>query len=397
MQREMEMEADQPQRACIKGAESVLNLPPKSSVYIAYHSLFGPHDDLILLEMDDKLLPDILNQRVTIRGEHNEEAVLCTQSKTYAVKFVGTSNTVLLIPPSDQLAIYGSTEHYNEKDHDSTTVAPVIKVAIGSMELVEVAPKLDKLKLLLSENLYGYDEVSEMECDGGGKNTYRWDDLIENVQASDAELRSGLQALSAVEMDGYWRIVDEKYMDGVLNMLFHNSVLNDWSLNALNENEVVGVLESDGFSRRIAQHCLQVYGSKVDERQWRLDEKRVCVHIARGILRTGKMKMDNFMAEWMRKIPEGMQASFDMLEGEVLTEKLGIETWIHLFSVSSLPSTPAACFSMLFQERPKWEWKDLQPYIRDLSVPGLSSEGLLLKYTRRSQPTPDSEPVFSAR
>lgn len=150
------------------------------------------------------------------------------------------------------------------------------------------------------------------------------------------------------------------------------------------------------------------------------------------------MRMDNFMAEWTKKIPDGMQASFDMLEGEVLTEKLGIETWVYAFSVSSLPSAPTERFSMLFRERPKWEWKDLQPYIRfisfccsstsrptlislvffffplcffvvwivdlfphliyrDLSVPGLSSEGLLLKYTRRTQPTADAEPVFSAR
>ena len=34
---------------------------------------------------------------------------------------------------------------------------------------------------------------------------------------------------------------------------------------------------------------------------------------------------------------------------------------------------------------------------RDLNVPGLSSEGLLLKYTRRTQPSPETEPVFSAR
>ncbi|XVE99906.1 hypothetical protein REPUB_Repub03eG0241500 [Reevesia pubescens] len=92
-----------------------------------------------------------------------------------------------------------------------------------------------------------------------------------------------------------------------------------------------------------------------------------------------------------------MQASFDMLEGEVLTEKLAVETWVHAFSVSSLPSTPAERFSILFKERPQWEWKDLEPYIRDLNVPGLSSEALLLKYTRRTQTTIDTEPVFSAR
>ncbi|KAF5176472.1 sister chromatid cohesion protein DCC1-like, partial [Thalictrum thalictroides] len=43
------------------GAEAVLNLKPNSSVSIAYHTLFGPHDDLLLLEIDDKLLPHVLN------------------------------------------------------------------------------------------------------------------------------------------------------------------------------------------------------------------------------------------------------------------------------------------------------------------------------------------------
>lgn len=36
-------------------------------------------------------------------------------------------------------------------------------------------------------------------------------------------------------------------------------------------------------------------------------------------------------------------------------------------------------------------------FSRDLTVPGLSSEGLLLKYTRKTQPNLDAEPVFSAR
>ncbi|KAL0425480.1 UNVERIFIED_CONTAM: hypothetical protein Sradi_1082800 [Sesamum radiatum] len=76
------------------------------------------------------------------------------------------------------------------------------------------------------------------------------------------------------------------------------------------------------------------------------------------------MKIEIFMEKWTRKVPDGMHASFDMLEGEVLIEKLGMGTWVYSFSVSSLPSTPADRFSMLFQERAKWEWKDLQPYVR---------------------------------
>ncbi|MBA0725863.1 hypothetical protein Golax_022421 [Gossypium laxum] len=380
--------------SCCKGAEVLLNLQPTSSVSIQYHPFFGPHDDLVLLELDEKLLSDVLYQRVTLRGQPDEDAVLCTKSKTYSVKFVGTSNSVFLIPPADC-----STSHESggENDKQQVATASVIKVAPGNMELVEVAPRLDKLKSILSENLYSSDEASTAMGD-----LYKWDDLINKVQASDDELKAGLQALSAVEIDGYWRIVDEKYMDVILRMLLHNSVLNDWLLDSLVEDKVVSVLELDGFPRKLVYHCLNVYGSRVEGEAmgggvWRLDARRVCVHFARGILREGKRKMESFMEEWLRMIPEEMQPSFDMLEGEVLTEKLGVETWVRALSVSSLPTTPAERFSILFKERAKWEWKDLEPYIRDLNVPGLSSEALLLKYTRRSQPSVDAEPVFSAR
>lgn len=300
---------------------------------------------------------------MTLRGTPDEDAVLCTASKTYAVKFVGTSNSVLLIPPSDEVP-----ELRNNGD-DHMAVAPVLKVAPGCMELVEVAPKLDELKSLLSQNPYSFSETSEMDTSEEREKTYtglyKWEDLVNRIQASDEELKLGLQSLSALEINGYWRILDDNYTFTILNMLLHNVILNDWSVSALDEDEVVGVLETDGFPRNIAKHCLQVYCSKVDEgSKWKLDERRVCVCLAREILKDGKMKLEIFKEKWLRKFPDGMNASFDILEGEVLTEKLGIETWVYSFSVSSLPSAPSERFSRLFKERPKWEWKDLQPYVR---------------------------------
>lgn len=310
--------------------------------------------------------------RVSVRGQPEEDAVFCTKSKTYGIKYVGTSNSVLLIPPS------GRSEYYeNELDShgsDSTKeVAPVIKVAPGIMELVEIAPRIDKLKLLLSEKPYSLaDEWESEEMGENEKRIYSWDDLVDKVQASDDELKAGLQALSAVEIDGYWRVVDEKYMDSMLQMLLHNTILNDWSLDALDEGVIMKVMEIDGFSEKLVHHCLHVYGYKSDGDEgksclWRLDEKRVCVHFAREVLKNGKMKLENFMDEWRRKIPLGMRGNFDLLEGEVLTERLGVETWVRGFRVSSLPSNPTERFSILFRERPKWEWKDLQPYIRFIS------------------------------
>lgn len=337
--------------------------------------------------------------RVTLRGQPDEDAVLCTETKTYAIKFVGTSNSVFLIPPSDNIE-----QKCNGKDGDNLEMASVIKVAPGCMELVEVAPKLDKLKLLLTQSPYSFAEASEMEISEEGDKTkigfYRWSDLVNRLQASDEELLSGLHSLSAVEIGGYWRILDEDYMISVLTMLLHDIVLNDWPIDALNEDEVVNVLEKDGYPRIIAKHCFRVHATKVVDDgvgTWKLDQRRVCIHLAREILKGGKMKKDIFMEKWIRKVPDVIHVNFDMLEGEVLTERLGVETWVYAFSVSSLPSSPAERFSMLFKERPKWEWKDLQPYVWDLRVPGLSLEGLLLKYTRRSQPSMEAEPIFSAR
>lgn len=388
------------------GAEAVLNVQPGSTISIAYHSSFGPHDDIMLLELDERLLPDILNQRVTLRGQPDEEAVLCTQSKTYALKFVGTSNSVFLIPPSDQLASSGDLETHEDKGGGKMMVSSVVKLVPGSMELTEVAPRLDNLRLLLSRNPYTFSDANEMdESENMQKRDaglYTWGNLVERIQASDMELISGLDALHATEINGYWRMLDDDYRDAILTMLLHNLVLNGWSPDGLKEDEVVTVLEADGFPREIARHCLKIYAEKLNEgavgsSTWRLDEKLVSIHFARRILKGGKIKIENFLEEWRRKVPEGMHPTLDMLQGEVLMEKMGTITWIYAFSVSSLPSTPAERFSLLFQERPKWEWKDLQPYIRDLKVPGLSSEGLLLKYTRRTQPTSDMEPIFSAR
>ncbi|KAI3896528.1 hypothetical protein MKW92_011097 [Papaver armeniacum] len=386
------------------GAEGIINLKPNSSMPISYHPSFGPHEDFLLLEVDEKLLPHILHQRVTVRGECNEEAVLCTSSTTYAIKYVGNSNSIFLIPPFENSEF---TDENGGKG-DSFKAAQVLKLASGNMELVEIAPRLGKLKSLLMENPYRSEEdsVDPMEeeeyLERGKMGLYRWEDLVAKVQASDEELRAELKALSAVEINGYWRIVDDKYIDVVLSMVLHNSVLFGWNLTSLNEDEILSVLESDGFSRRITLHILEVYGNKLDMDMegkcvWRLDEKRVCVHFAKGVLKEGKMKMERFMEEWVQKIPARMSADFEMLEGEVLVEKLGVETWVRAFSVSSLPLTPADRFAALFREKQKWEMKDLHPYIRDLRVPGVSAEGLLLKYTRRTQPTPGAELIFSAR
>ncbi|KAL5210589.1 hypothetical protein ABZP36_006212 [Zizania latifolia] len=351
------------------GADAVLCLAGAgASLSVCYHEAFGPHDELLLLEADDDVLPDLLQGRVTVRGRPDEEAVLCTPSATYAMKFVGTSNSVFMIPPGEPTAPSLRPDGANkEGDVASVTddVASVVKVASGSIELVWTAPRLDKLRKLLNERPYVLDEDLDSDLQHK-KGLYTWQDLCELVQASDGEMSEELSSLSAIEIDGFWRMVDANSANTILDMVLHNSVLHDWPLNSVPENDVLSVMESDGFTRKIVTHCLNRFGTKVEQEAkscWSLDERRVCLQFARRALGGGKMKFENFMDKWERSIPSGMCTDPQMLEGEVLCEKIGAETWVHAFSVAGLPLSPADRFAALFRERQKWEWKDLQPYI----------------------------------
>lgn len=60
---EMEIEMGEPTEGCGGGAESVRSLAAGSSISLRYHSLFGSHDDMLLLEVDEKILPDVLHHR----------------------------------------------------------------------------------------------------------------------------------------------------------------------------------------------------------------------------------------------------------------------------------------------------------------------------------------------
>ena len=142
---------------------------------------------------------------MVLRGQPDEDAVLCTQSKTYAMKFVGTSNSVLLVPPANHSEYYENQLKNDSNSDEEKVVAPVLKVVSGNMELIETAPRLDKLKSLLSEKPYKLeeDDMGNLEENQESRiGLYNWNDLVDNIQASDEELLSGLQALSALERRG---------------------------------------------------------------------------------------------------------------------------------------------------------------------------------------------------
>lgn len=219
-----------------------------------------------------------------------------------------------------------------------------------------------------------HDFVAQMleEDDRERAGLYSMEALVSRVQASHGQIKAALEKMQAVEIDGFLRIVDEKFIQGLLEVILLSAVQHDWNLKLLDETEVVQIVRNDGYSPKIIKHCLACYGKEVetnvgepDIKRWELEESKVCLHYAKQLLRAAsKWRLEDFMDAWKNNIPTGLQPELEMLKGEVLIERIGGDSWLRLYSVSILPSKPAERFSALFKEKPKWEWDDLEPYLR---------------------------------
>ncbi|GLC39275.1 hypothetical protein PLESTB_001648800 [Pleodorina starrii] len=443
----------------------------------------GVRSDLRLLEVDEKLLEEIMRQGVVIKGGEDDEAVLVTSCRTYGMKLVETTNLQLLVGPQDQQqqqpqhgeegqsfqrgAVgepgpgatqaapplgYGSglMTQWNYFRSGSAVPEPVAvnATSMSHIELVEVPPRLEALRGLLWQHPYGIEDErdeqvggrggqgdAEMEDatasgDGGGgggggggvRGTssaargrgYTFEQLLDRVQASPAELRAALAAEGALELGGRWRAVEANYLGSLLELVLLTAEQEGMSLGALRESRLAAALQPDGYYPAVVRHCLGVYGKPAGEAAeaggsaaaaapesgsgaWCLDETKVCVHFAVKVMAGRSLPLAEFNAAWARAVPYGMTPCLDMLRAEALIDGSGSEARISPFPASALPRDPGERFGALFRRRARWEWSHLEPYLAGVRVPGQSVEALLMRFARASQPTPDSPLVYSAR
>lgn len=172
--------------------------------------------------------------RLCLKGAPDEEAVLCSSSRTFAVKRVETTNLVLLVQQEEKGASQGGAPQAQalgshdpnvqptppgqltglatqlSKNADAARCAPVTACAVAGahLELVPVAPRLHQLDALLEGTRYGGEgspqeraqwDGSEARADndgdssdGGGGGGLTEAELEEEVQCSAGELRAAL-------------------------------------------------------------------------------------------------------------------------------------------------------------------------------------------------------------
>ncbi|CAE7206119.1 unnamed protein product [Rhizoctonia solani] len=362
-----------------------------------------PHYCLVELPPDIVELAKQGQANLSIRGRPDDEAVLCTQSKTYAIRSVALSNSVLIM----------SNGGSNSKPCDSAiellepneTNTLVISGEVSEiLELVPTVPRLESVLKHLRGCEWNDDESDEETYESNVNDPLRrrrvtLDELRDLVQASDLELEEGLRKAKILNLSGTLRPLPASSLTEILVTL----LLTIASTGLPRPPKPIPLLKliqniEDEFQVNpdIMEHIASWYGvvtGKGDKRMWQADIKAIIGDIGVGILRRAEEHVEQveLVERWKEQVGDMFTEHIDitLLDGNCLSTPIAhtksgepSNTLIY-YPRSALPTDVAQRFQALFLTRPKWKVEDIGIYLEDIAVDKKERDRLMLKYTRQ--------------
>lgn len=349
-------------------------------------------DDICLLQLNSEILSNITEGQVlTIRGDAEDSAVLCTKGSTYEMKEAETSNSLLLLP--DMLW---------PESCDSGEMKVVKKTVNGVFhnyyELRAFQPNFKKLRSLLERKPY---QGKEYEDPQDLRNKFTFETLLDTIQSSEEELKTELTRTQTCIINGYVRVLDFDYKFNVFSIILDVIESKSIPLDKIQKEPIIEAL-ADLEPKEILEECFSWFAEETDQtdenghKLLALKEDSVCKLYAEVLLRSsGKFHLQDFLESWQRSVPEGMKCNLKQLRGLALTDLTSRPEVIFHFPSHNLPENIKERFGILFKVKQKWEYDEIVPYLEDRTSPGNDVKALLIKYTRES--TKDGKKMYSSK
>ncbi|KAF8974485.1 sister chromatid cohesion protein Dcc1 [Flammula alnicola] len=302
---------------------------------------------------------------LTIKGQPNEDAVLCTADKTFSMRSIGLSNTVLVVTPvSDECA--------SEFVDDALMIRDQLKEVI---ELAPAVPKLHKLSFLIRDRQY--DETNEDEHEANDSTVrFTYQDARAEIQASDAELDKGLKDRRILIINNELRPIAPSYLNRLLELILNLLVSLSMKHTSVSVEELSSALADEHEVARGVSTQIMSWFAVVKE-------------VGLGILRNHRhepIERDELLSKWKTQVGDTFESlvSLTLLAGNYIEpESFNSDfTTLKYFPASALPVDPATRFSDLFLTRKKWKAEEISPFLSDIAVNAKERDKLLLKYCR---------------
>lgn len=198
------------------------------------------------------------------------DAVLTSQEKTFSIKKVEQSNAVYIVDPSN-------TDEYS--------------IQFASQDYYEIKPipaRLEKIKQLLSSTQYNGTDV-ERESLVDESKLMSYNELRDQVQASNVEFTLALFGLGVVELQGKMRLLSKLAIREAVQQLIYTIMENAWDIHSISEEKCVlamhtvdPVLLNFALKTLVQKKCLKEINShsSTDENEgktgfWNLDQDSI--------------------------------------------------------------------------------------------------------------------------
>lgn len=305
-----------------------------------------------------------------IKGHPTEDAVFCTADRTYAVRSVLMSSTVLAVMPSP--ADKEDTICVRDQMHEV-------------LELTPTVPRLNKLATKLRG--MEYDEGDEEQPEKLHK--YSCEQALREIQASETEFHQGLKDRRVLVLDGYLRPIAPAYLSTILELLLSYLVSLSIDYHAAPVEELVSALTDEHeIPCEVSKQVISWFGT-VKEVSWEMDVDAVVAQIGLGILRHYKdeaISEPEFISKWKRAVGDSFEGAvaLQLLSGNYLQTSSSSNNIISLyyFPASALPTDPTARFRELFLTRRRWKADEIKPFLSDITGDPKEHDKLLLKHAR---------------
>ncbi|KAL4074112.1 sister chromatid cohesion protein Dcc1 [Scleroderma yunnanense] len=315
-------------------------------------------------------MPSQTKSPLCIKGHPTEDAVLCTENKTYALRSVLLSNTLLVTTPSRTNP--EGTINVRDQLHEV-------------LELVPCVPKLHKLPVLLRG----------MEYDEGDEDRrvtlpmYSYEQARREIQASDAEYQQALREKRILVINEYLRPIAPAHLTTILELLLSYLVSLSLPHQAAPVEDLVSALADEHeIPREVSGQVIPWFGS-VKEGLWEMDANAVVAEIGLGILRHYRHEAileSEFLLKWKNAVGDtfGSVVALRLLSGNYLRTPKDTTTGatLNYFPASELPIDPAARFAELFLTRKRWASDEIEPFLAEIAVNSKERDKLLLKHAR---------------
>ncbi|KAF8386295.1 dscc-1 [Pristionchus pacificus] len=341
-----------------------------------------PAKNYRLIEMPHALLEAFeRGESFTLRGGADDNAVLCSATRTYGVQETETSNTLILTPKisiGDQVC--GGLP--------SLTVREIPTMARHYLELKEQL-FVSKTRL---RDIFRVNELTDCltdQCD----TKWTLDELLDRVGISEGELMELIDEWPVVMIEGSYRWLSTslraELLDGAVEAIDDQCLAADRSIT---HDLLRGALpDRVKYPDVLLEWVLQSHFNPVDREEgasgppsYLAAPRPFCRSRARQLLPLVKnYPAAEFEQKLEKIVPIGVLLSWEYLDGLALrTTSITQGERVEYFAADDLPEAPRERLGLLFSTRAGWSIDEIAPYVTPILPRGTALQSFLHQHCR---------------